>query len=90
MTATLTDYLDDLSGRRNTAAMTLEYIHREQSEVNRNWEEMAPAAYERRVWLLQDLAEWYTNEMTDIDNELARMAEAARGDGLAVMTEQAG
>jgi RNA polymerase-binding transcription factor DksA len=68
-------YYDRLKNRRNEIIMTLEHVHRERRAVEDNEEWIDQAAYESRVHLLDNLANWYLDEITRIDDALIRIAE---------------
>jgi len=72
-------YYGKLRNRRNEIRMTLEHVQKEQRSVNDNKEIIDRAAYESRLHLLDNLAEWYVNETARIDNALIRIAEGKYG-----------
>jgi DnaK suppressor protein len=72
-------YYDRLKNRRNEIMMTLEHVHREQRAVEDNEEWIDRAAYEGRVHLLDNLANWYLDEITRIDDALIRITEGKYG-----------
>jgi DnaK suppressor protein len=74
-----TTYHDRLRNRRNEIMMTLEHVQKEQRAVDENKDWIDRAAYDSRIHLLDNLAEWYTNETARIDEALIRIAEGRYG-----------
>ena len=72
-------YADKLKTRRGEIMMTLEHVQKEQRAVDENKDWMDCAASESRRQLLDNLAQWYVNEIRRIDNALIRIAEGKYG-----------
>jgi len=72
-------YYDKLRHRRNEIMMTLEHVHKEQRTMDENKDWIDRAAYNSRIHLLDNLAEWYTNKTAHIDEALIRIAEGKYG-----------
>ena len=63
-------HYDRLRNRRHEIMMTLEHVQKEQRTMDENRDGIDRAAYDSRVHLLDNLAEWYTNETARIDEAL--------------------
>jgi RNA polymerase-binding transcription factor DksA len=72
-------YYDRLRNRRHEIMMTLEHVQKEQRTMDENRDWIDRAAYNSRVHLLDNLAEWYTHETARIDEALIRIAEGKYG-----------
>jgi RNA polymerase-binding transcription factor DksA len=72
-------YYERLKRRRDEVITTREHLRREQRVVDENEDWLDRAAYESRVDLLDNLADWYAKEMVQIDDALARIAEGNYG-----------
>jgi RNA polymerase-binding transcription factor DksA len=72
-------YYEKLNERRSDIMRTLEHVQKEQRAVDENKEWIDKAAYESRCHLLDNLADWYLNERTRIDDALMRIAEVKYG-----------
>jgi DnaK suppressor protein len=72
-------YYERLKRRRAEVITTREHLQREQRVVDENNDWLDRAAYESRVDLLDNLADWYAKEMVQIDDALARIAEGNYG-----------
>ena len=68
-----------LRNRRDEIMMTQEHLQKEQRVVDENKDWIDRAAYESRVDLLDNLADWYAKEMARIDDALVRIAEGKYG-----------
>jgi RNA polymerase-binding protein DksA len=64
---------DRLQKRRDQVVMTLDYLGKEQEEVEQNSDWLDQAAFASRVNLLDRLTGWYATEMDQIDRALERM-----------------
>jgi RNA polymerase-binding transcription factor DksA len=73
------NYYDLLKKRRNEVMLTLEHVRKEQRAVDENRDWIDRAAYESRIHLLDNLADWYVNETARIDDALIRIAEGKYG-----------
>ena len=76
-------HYERLRSRRNEVMMTLEHVQKEHRAIDDNRESIDQAAYESRVHLLDNLADWYLNETRRIDDALIRIAEGNYGSCLA-------
>jgi RNA polymerase-binding protein DksA len=73
------EHYERLRRRRDEVMMTREHLKKEQRVVDENKDWIDQAAYENRIGLLGDLADWYTQEMARIDDALVRFAEGTYG-----------
>jgi len=73
------NHCDQLRKRRNEIMMTLEHVRKEQRAVDENRDWIDRAAYESRLHLLDNLTDWYVNEIARIDEALIRIAEGTYG-----------
>ena len=72
-------YYERLRQRRDKIRMTRKYLQKEDRIVDENKDWIDHAAYESRVELFNDLADWYTKEMAQIDDALIRIAAGTYG-----------
>lgn len=72
-------HYERLRRRRDEIVTTREHLKREQRAVEDNDEWLDRASYESRVHLLDNLADWYANEIVQVENALARIAEGEYG-----------
>ena len=72
-------HFDRLTKRRAELISTLQHLHKEQAEVERNTDWLDQAAYERRVALLDRLDSWYESEVSQIDRALERIRQHGYG-----------
>ena len=72
-------YYDRLRQRRDEIMMTREHLRKEQQTMDENKDWVDRAAYESRIGLLDNLAEWYLKETARIDDALIRIAEGKYG-----------
>ena len=70
---------DRLIKRRAELLSTLQHLHKEQAEVERNTDWLDQAAYESRVALLDRLNSWYETEVSQIDRALERIRRHGYG-----------
>lgn len=73
------NYSDLLKKRRNEIMLTLAHVQKEQRTIDENKDWIDRAAYEGRVHLLDNLADWYVKETARIDEALIRIAEGKYG-----------
>ena len=64
---------DRLTKRRAELLLTLQHLHKEQAEVERNTDWLDQAAYESRIALLDRLDSWYETELNQIDHAIERV-----------------
>ena len=72
-------HYDQLNKRRHQVAMTLQHIDRERTEAEENTDWLDRAAYETRMTLLDQLTQWYTDEVHAIDKALERIDDDSYG-----------
>lgn len=72
-------FFDRLTKRRLQLVTTLEYIAKEQKQVEENTDWLDQAAYESRVRLLDRLNEWSVAELSEIDRALDRIKARTYG-----------
>jgi RNA polymerase-binding transcription factor DksA len=70
---------DRLTKRRAELLSTLQHLHKEQAEVERNTDWLDQAAYESRVALLDRLDGWYETEVSQIDRAIERIRRDGYG-----------
>lgn len=66
-------FLDKLLRRRLQVSNTLQYLEKEQKEVDDNVDWIDQATHENRARLLHRLTDWYLKERQQIDKALARL-----------------
>jgi RNA polymerase-binding transcription factor DksA len=72
-------HYDQLNKRRQQVALTLKHIEKERNEVEHNTDWLDRAAYETRIALLDQLNEWYIDEIEAIDKALDRIKDDSYG-----------
>lgn len=72
-------FFDRLTKRRLQLVATLQYLEKEQKQVEQNTEWRDQAAYESRVRLLDRLNEWSVAEISEIDRALERIKTRTYG-----------
>ena len=74
---------DRLKQRRAQVETTMRHLKKEQQQAEENSEWLDQAAHQSRVDLLDRLADWYIEEIRQIDNALRRIGERSYGECVA-------
>ncbi|HWP24660.1 MAG TPA: TraR/DksA family transcriptional regulator [Candidatus Binatia bacterium] len=72
-------FFERLTKRRLQLVTTLEYLGKQQKQVEENTDWLDQAAYESRVRLLDRLTEWSVAELSEIDRALDRIKARTYG-----------
>jgi DnaK suppressor protein len=72
-------HYDQLNKRRHQVVLTLQHIEKERNEAEENTDWLDRAAYETRIALLDQLNEWYIQEINAIDKALDRINNNSYG-----------
>ncbi len=72
-------HYDQLSKRRHQVVLTLRHVENERNEAEENTEWLDRAAYETRIALLDQLTDWYDDELHAIDKALDRINDDSYG-----------
>lgn len=73
------NFFKRLTRRRLQLVTTLEYIGKQQKQVEENTDWLDQAAYESRVRLLNRLNEWNVAELSEVDRALDRIKAGTYG-----------
>ena len=68
-------HLDRLASRRDTVGATLRYIQQEQATVQKQSQWMDQEAYQSRMALFEDLTEWYSRELAEIEEAIKQFEQ---------------
>src|ERR1041384_7789107 len=67
--------LNRLASRRDTVGATLRYIQQEQATVQKQSQWMDQEAYQSRMALFENLSEWYSRELAEIQEAIDRFEQ---------------
>ena len=72
-------HYDQLNKRRHQVVLTLQHIEKERREAEENTDWLDRATYESRIALLNQLTEWYIDDLQTIDRALDRIKDDSYG-----------